>query len=183
MKYLLTLIPLSLLVACSSEERVINGDDLQNGGATAGADAYQDQYGEMEGLNPNAIMPNIQGESDRIVLSDFSQEQQQRDRAEYARQLDLIEANRVEITGATVAEVDTSVNVAAYARSTSNQVGQRVYSRSGKRGNCRAYGSGDAAQRAFLSHGGPSNDTLGLDSDGDGFACDFDPQFYRRLSY
>ncbi len=183
MKYLLTLIPLTVLVACS-EQRVIDGDDLQDGTySTSNGQVYQDEYGEMEGLNPNAIMPQIQGESDRIVLSDYSQEQQARDRAEYARQLDVIEANRIEISGAEVANVDTSVNVAAYARSTSNQVGQSVYSRSGRSGNCRAYGSADAAQRAFLANGGPSSDPLGLDRDGDGFACDFDPQFYRRLVY
>lgn len=191
MKQLITLLPLALLVACA-EERVIDGNDLQNGNyrgvETTGSDPSLNQV-DASGRVSDVIDPSvyhqtdIQGDSDRIVLSNFSQEQQARDRANYAAQLDVIEANRVDIHGAPVAQVDTSINVAAYARSTNNQLGQKIYSRSGKKGNCRAYGSADAAQRAFLSKGGPSTDPLGLDADGDGFACDFNPTVYRRLSY
>ena len=42
-------------------------------------------------------------------------------------------------------------------------------------GNCAAYPTGIAAQRAFTSEGGPRVDRLGLDPDGDGYACSFRP--------
>lgn len=47
-----------------------------------------------------------------------------------------------------------------------------LYARSvGAAGNCAAYPSPAAAQRAFESRGGPQRDPLGLDPDGDGRAC------------
>jgi hypothetical protein len=36
------------------------------------------------------------------------------------------------------------------------------------------------AQIAFLERGGPKRDTLGLDPDGDGFACYWDPAPFRK---
>ena len=63
----------------------------------------------------------------------------------------------------------TGPNIVAFALSTSNPVGQRVYSRSGRfnedryRRACAKYGSGDQAQAAFLEKGGPERDREGLD--------------------
>ena len=37
------------------------------------------------------------------------------------------------------------------------------------------------AQRAFLAAGGPDQDRLGLDPDGDGFVCGWSPLPYRSL--
>lgn len=77
-------------------------------------------------------------------------------------------------------------NIVAYALSTSNQVGQAVYSRSGRynedrfRRACAKYGSSDQAQAAFLEKGGPQRDREGLDPDGDGFACRWDPTPFRN---
>jgi len=76
-------------------------------------------------------------------------------------------------------------NIAQYALSTTNQVGQPVYSRIGRvsqeryLSNCARYGSADLAQEAFLAAGGPERDRLGLDPDGDGFACFWDPAPFR----
>lgn len=42
-------------------------------------------------------------------------------------------------------------------------------------GNCAAYRTAIAAQRAFVAEGGPERDRLGLDPDGDGYACSFRP--------
>ncbi|CAM4358935.1 hypothetical protein [Palleronia rufa] len=76
-------------------------------------------------------------------------------------------------------------NIVQYALSTTNALGQPVYSRSGalqrdgSQGACRAYTAPDLAQEVFLAAGGPETDTLGLDPDGDGFACDWDPAPYR----
>ncbi len=76
-------------------------------------------------------------------------------------------------------------NIAAYALGTSNPVGNRIYSRSGfnleakARRNCAKYPSPDQAQIAFLAAGGPEKDRHGLDPDGDGYACSWDPAPFR----
>ncbi|MCO8146783.1 hypothetical protein NHN26_16355 [Rhodovulum tesquicola] len=76
-------------------------------------------------------------------------------------------------------------NIAQYALSTTNRVGQPVHSRIGRvsqeryLSNCARYGSADLAQEAFLAAGGPERDRLGLDPDGDGFACFWDPAPFR----
>ncbi len=80
----------------------------------------------------------------------------------------------------------TGPNIVAYALSTSNGVGEPAYSRSGRfnedrfRRACAEYGSSDQAQAAFLENGGPQRDRKGLDPDGDGFACRWDPTPFRN---
>lgn len=79
-------------------------------------------------------------------------------------------------------------NIVAYALSTKNPVGQRIYRRIAVNAatrfakNCGKYGSDDQAQSVFLSKGGPKVDRLGLDPDGDGFACHWDPAPFRRAA-
>ncbi|MCG7494283.1 hypothetical protein MHM86_12045 [Thalassobius sp. Cn5-15] len=79
-------------------------------------------------------------------------------------------------------------NIVAYALQTRHSVGQPVYKRlfaaSEKRAlrNCAAYASDDQAQTAFLAKGGPERDRLGLDPDGDGYACRWDPTPFRAYS-
>lgn len=81
--------------------------------------------------------------------------------------------------------VETGPNIVRYALSTSNRVGEpqyrrsRALSRSRYLSNCARYASADLAQQAFLSAGGPQSDRLGLDPDGDGFACFWDPTPFR----
>lgn len=76
-------------------------------------------------------------------------------------------------------------NVVQYALSTNHAVGTTVYSRAGINKKARAaracakYGSPDLAQADFLAKGGPRRDRLGLDPDGDGFACAWDPSPFR----
>lgn len=77
---------------------------------------------------------------------------------------------------------DSYVNPVEFALATSHPVGQAVYPRSGGSVNalaCSGYRSPIAAQEAFLGAGGPQSDRLGLDADGDGYACDWDPTPYR----
>ncbi len=76
-------------------------------------------------------------------------------------------------------------NIVTYALNTNNAVGQPVHRRS-KRFNedryrraCAEFASGDQAQAAFLASGGPERDRRGLDPDGDGFACFWDPRPFR----
>ena len=76
-------------------------------------------------------------------------------------------------------------NIVAFALSTTNSVGQPVYRRSAFNADsrfkraCARYATADEAQRAFLSRGGPEEDRLGVDPDGDGFACFWDPSPFR----
>lgn len=77
-------------------------------------------------------------------------------------------------------------SIVDYALSTSNQRGQSVYKRSGAFAqsrfdkNCAKFGSSDLAQIEFLKSGGPKSDRKGIDPDGDGFACYWDPAPFRR---
>ena len=71
-----------------------------------------------------------------------------------------------------------------YALQESQNPGQTKYPRAGASANaaaraCMAYPSVNAAQTAFLAAGGPVIDPRGLDPDGDGFVCGWDPRPYR----
>ena len=76
-------------------------------------------------------------------------------------------------------------NIVAYALQTNNPLKTQLYERgpfaSKKRAlvNCNAYPSAGKAQEVFLSKGGPQRDRYGLDPDGDGFACTWDPTPFR----
>ena len=78
-------------------------------------------------------------------------------------------------------------NIVQFALSSSNGVGESIYRRSSLGGgqakfqrNCAKYPSPDLAQEEFLAKGGPDRDRLGLDPDGDGFACSWDPAPFRK---
>lgn len=80
---------------------------------------------------------------------------------------------------------DGQPNIVQYALSTSNPVGTQLYSRAGfnleakAERNCAQFTSPDQAQLDFLSNGGPQRDRKGLDPDGDGYACAWDPSPFR----
>jgi hypothetical protein len=79
-------------------------------------------------------------------------------------------------------------NIVAYALQTSNPRGTKAYSRSGFNSaakaarNCARFPSPDQAQIAFLTKGGPQKDRQGLDPDGDGYACTWDPAPFRQAA-
>jgi len=76
-------------------------------------------------------------------------------------------------------------NVVAFALATSHPLGTQVYRRTGganiNRFNreCARYPSADRAQEAFLGAGGPQRDRRGMDPDGDGYACFWNPAPFR----
>lgn len=79
---------------------------------------------------------------------------------------------------------DTGPNIAQYAVATNNPVGVALYDRPSfylvnVKAACPKYPSPDVAQQAFLAAGGPQKDPKGLDPDGDGFACYWDPTPFR----
>jgi hypothetical protein len=81
---------------------------------------------------------------------------------------------------------DVGPNIVAYALATEHPRGTQIYRRVGvnlqsrAERACRNYPSPDQAQLDFLRRGGPERDRLGLDPDGDGYACDWDPAPFRR---
>jgi hypothetical protein len=77
-------------------------------------------------------------------------------------------------------------NIVRYALDTTHPVGTKIHPRSGLGGsrdrtlrNCASYVSPDLAQEDFLARGGPQRDRRGLDPDGDGYACGWDPTPFR----
>lgn len=79
-------------------------------------------------------------------------------------------------------------NIVAYALETNHPRGTKKYSRLSLGGAsrynkaCAKFGSDEAAQLAFLEKGGPKSDRLGVDPDGDGYACQWDPTPFRRAA-
>lgn len=78
----------------------------------------------------------------------------------------------------------TGANIVEFALGTTHNPGTQMYTRSALRLTdplvaCARFGSSDRAQQAFLEAGGPKRDRKGIDPDGDGFACDWDPRPFR----
>lgn len=79
---------------------------------------------------------------------------------------------------------DTGPNIVEFALATTHDPGVQMYSRRSlvKKdavAACAKFASPDLAQGEFLLKGGPDRDRMGLDPDGDGFACGWDPRPFR----
>lgn len=79
---------------------------------------------------------------------------------------------------------DTGPNIVEFALATKHAPGVQMYKRSGlgirdANSVCAKYSSPDQAQQDFLAKGGPDRDRMGVDPDGDGFACSWDPRPFR----
>ncbi|MES2335821.1 MAG: hypothetical protein V4551_14230 [Pseudomonadota bacterium] len=79
---------------------------------------------------------------------------------------------------------DVGPNIVEFALSTNHAPGVQMYKRSGLgirdvNAACAKYASPDKAQQDFLSKGGPDRDRMGVDPDGDGYACSWDPRPFR----
>ena len=178
-----------------SPEVVGGGPIAEPGGAgfpqTAGGGAIQSGGGlppsigqavasAEAGAAPALNNPRISDEQNFDAVS--ARETIQSDAARRARQQAEYEVIRPE---ALPTRAGDRPNIVAFALSTQHQPGQKVYGRSALRGGnqrgCSGYASADLAQEAFLAAGGPERDRLGLDPDGDGFACGWDPRPFRRV--
>jgi hypothetical protein len=185
------------LAACTSGVTVPDGGtvtEVPQTGVASSAGGYSFSTPvppAAEGSNLLTPSPDGTGaalDDDKINLMQWTLQQQKIDAAKAQRDLDAAKAQLViyKPTGS-VPQDRSGVNVALYAMQSTNAVGQSIYPRSaGARltsvGGCGRYRDPDAAQRAFLEAGGPQADRLGLDPDGDGFACKFDPSVYRSLN-
>ena len=124
--------------------------------------------------------PGLSDEQDFGAVSDRQSIESDAERLERNRALyTLIEPTEVPLRPGT-----DIPNIVAYAIKTSNPIGQPLYLRPFKSQNrslwnCAKYVSDAAAQEAFLKAGGPERDRYGLDPDGDGFACRWDPTPFR----
>ncbi|MES2541242.1 MAG: hypothetical protein V4583_11765 [Pseudomonadota bacterium] len=79
---------------------------------------------------------------------------------------------------------DTGPNIVEFALATKHAPGVQMFKRSGLgirdvNSACARFASPDQAQQEFLAKGGPDRDRMGVDPDGDGFACAWDPRPFR----
>ncbi|WP_431300596.1 hypothetical protein [Tabrizicola sp. BL-A-41-H6] len=78
---------------------------------------------------------------------------------------------------------DTGPNIVEYALATKHAPGVQLHQRRNVNRDpssaCAKFTSPDIAQQEFLKAGGPERDRLGVDPDGDGFACTWDPRPFR----
>ncbi|HRO10206.1 hypothetical protein [Amaricoccus sp.] len=126
-------------------------------------------------------------DQDRINLMQWTLEQQKIDAAIAERELASARDQLVVVQPGPLPNRVDGVNIALFAKQTSNSIGQSIYPRGAAArvtgvGNCGRFRDSDAAQRAFLAGGGPEQDRYGIDPDGDGFACKWDPAPYRALN-
>ena len=125
--------------------------------------------------------------SDGVLdLSQFSQEQQKVEREQAAKRREELKAGRVVLEANGKEKIVTkSVNLAVFARSVSNKLGEKIHYRnfisSGSGSGCKKFLNENSAQIFFLENGGPKNDFYNMDVDGDGFACKWDPEIYRKI--
>lgn len=121
-----------------------------------------------------------------LNLNITSQEQQKIERDKAAILLAAARAQYEIIEPGALPNIVAGVNIALYARETTNDVGDKMYRRPiiktrFSAAECGKFATPDDAQRYFLANDGPEKDPLNLDPDGDGFACRWSPEFYRSL--
>jgi len=131
------------------------------------------------------------GELDTTRLSDENDFEAVSERQSIESDAERVEKNRalyvlIEPTSLPRRPGSNVPSIVEYAIKTTNPVGTQLYSRpfaSKTRfdWNCAKYSSQSAAQEAFLVWGGPRVDPKGIDPDGDGFACYWDPKPFRSV--
>lgn len=172
------------------EAQAVSSETLATLDATAPSAATTDGTGrtvvEASPSNPQPLQLENAGLSDEenfeSVGSRRTIEDDARRREAIASQYQVIEPT------ALPSRENAGPNIVQYALSTSNPVGVQQYQRLGLNArakfekNCAKYASDDQAQIDFLTRGGPQKDRLGLDPDGDGYACAWDPTPFRAAS-
>ncbi len=176
---------------------IVNGDEISDEAVAAGSDVPQASnrlplgtVGVDVGSEPPARPtppeikldnPGISDEQDFSAVTSRETIESDRERIAAQRQAYQVIAPKALPTR----PGKSFASIVEFALSTTNSVGQPLYSRSKILAkarferNCAKYPSSDLAQEAFLKAGGPQRDRYGLDPDGDGFACFWDPQPYR----
>lgn len=159
--------------------------------ARAVLDATRANSGEVPlDASPSNPAPEVVTDPSGISReNDFSAVDAQRtieDDAELRRQQQA-QYKLIEPTAVPTRSGASGPNIVQYALSTSHPRGQSMYRRGGFNAqaryerNCAKYPSPDLAQLEFLEKGGPERDRLGLDPDGDGYACGWNPAPFRKV--
>ena len=128
----------------------------------------------------------LSSDNGTLDLAQSTLEQQKIEKAKAARKLLAARENRIIINPDELIDIETNykINIALYARKTENVLGKRSYSRLNKKQKndpCIRFSVSDDAQRYFLQKGGPEKDLYGLDLDGDGFACNWNPEPFKKI--
>ena len=146
--------------------------------------------GSCQNLQTNTqeqLDSRLASDNGQLDLSQSTLEQQNIEKAQAKRALMEARGKRVVILSDLEEDLsqNSEINVAVYARQTTNSIGEHVYNRlkikSKKTDPCLRFKSADDAQRFFLSKNGPLKDFWNLDQDGDGFACNWNPEQYRKI--
>ena len=171
-------------LAEAASENILEGTkELVENASSSLKEAGEKLAGEEEQKDLTSALSSDDGTLD---LSQFSFEQQKIDRDEAAAFILEVREKRIIIQPGDIPDIIATVNIAAFARSTINPVGKRIYRRNYIRtgnelNNCSRFRIKDDAQRYFLANGGPELDPLKLDPDGDGYACFWNPEVFRLI--
>ncbi|SFK07076.1 hypothetical protein [Celeribacter neptunius] len=155
--------------------------DVAESGATAGATATEEAMGTA--ATPDSVSNAMGISSENSFDAVASERSIEQDKA-------FVAANKeayvtIQPTALPPRPVSDAGTIVEFALSTTNAVGQPIYSRlipgaaARAARNCAKYPSPDKAQEDFLQSGGPEKNAKGLDPDGDGFACSWDPAPFR----
>lgn len=177
--------------------QVISGDELRAAGLPSGAPVTTTPLGAPGQSDASAApdvfstpapaastSPGISDEQDFAAVSE--RQTIESDAERLARQRAAYQV--VQPTAVPTRPDSAAPNIVAYALSSTNALGQSIYRRSGFNADskflraCANYSSSDRAQEDFLANGGPERDRLGVDPDGDGFACYWDPTPFRAAA-
>ena len=156
------------------------GQSAGTGQTNLGADPLRRQGIDASPSNPAPQLAGTTGLSDEQNFDAVSSRETIESDAE-RRAAQAAVRQQVEPTALPDRPANVGPNIVEFALSAPNVKGQAWYSRSllttqGRfQRNCAEYPTDDDAQRDFLARGGPELDRRGLDPDGDGFACAWDP--------
>jgi hypothetical protein len=141
---------------------------------------------DLSGNQKTPVKIEPEGDGSISDSQDFKAVKSRETIASDAAKLEALKSNYEIVQPGDAPKRDSSVNLAKYALSQTNPVGNKQFTRfafSNRKAqkNCAIYTSADEAQTDFLKLGGPQKDKRGLDPDGDGYACGWSPAVYRAL--
>ena len=173
--------------ATAAETRRVLASTSPNGSGGQGTTAATNSGVEPLNASPSNPAPAVVDGGGISRENNFDAVSSQRTIAADSQRIDANRAQyRLVEPEALPNRVKTGPNIVAYALANSHPRGTQVYKRFGinRTGKyqraCGKYPRPTEAQIAFLEAGGPQKDRLGMDPDGDGFACDWDPAPFRQ---
>ncbi|EBA09922.1 hypothetical protein SSE37_08938 [Sagittula stellata E-37] len=161
--------------------------DPQDAAAARQAAALNSGQAPIDASPSNPAPQIVENSAGISGENDFNAVSAQRDIAADAA---LIQQNRAQYQVIQPTDLPTRPgtnrpNIVEYALRTTNPVGTTLYKRSSLRAetryqnSCGSFASPDLAQEEFLALGGPEKDRKGMDPDGDGYACGWNPAPFR----